>query len=247
MAQSKFVGVDGCKGGWFSVGFDHGGAYELEVHANFSQLIDHYGDAELILVDIPIGLSNGPEERESDKPARAKLPSERSGAVFRVPARQTVEYLAKNPEDRNGAKEIEGESTGKSIAEQTFGIVPKIIEVDEVMRARPHDAKPSVREVHPELCFWALNGKQAMKYSKKKSEGRSERRRVLEKIEPSANSIYSDALGKYLRKQVAEDDITDALAAALTAYHGQGKLRTLPENPTPDQRGLPMEMVYYIP
>ncbi len=250
MAQSKFVGVDGCKGGWFSVGFDHGGAYELGVHDDFSQLLAYYGDAELILVDMPIGLSDGPEERDGDKPARSKLPSRRS-SVFRIPTRQTMEYLERNPDDHDEAKDIEHRATGgTSISPYTFGIVCKIIEVDKVMRARPRDAKPSVREVHPEICFWALNAKQEMEYSKdprKGPEGVEERRRVLEKIEPSANSIYSEALRKYMGKQVAEDDIVDALAAAVTAYHGQGKLRTLPENPTQDQRGLPMEMVYYIP
>ncbi len=248
MAQSKFVGVDGCKGGWFSVGFDHAGACEFEVHDDFRQLLDQYGDAELILVDIPIGLPHDAKRRDVDSAARKKL-ERRKSSVFTAPTRRTAEYAAKNPKDYDGAKKEEYVATGadRRISKQAFAIAPKIAQVDEVMRDLPHDAKLSVREVHPEICFWALNGEQAMKYSKKKSEGRSERRRVLEKIEPSAKSIYSDALGKYLRKQVARDDIVDALAAAVTAYHGQGKLRTLPEDPPLDQCGLPMEMVYYIP
>ena len=246
MAQSKFVGVDGCKGGWFSVGFDHGGAYELEVHANFSQLLDHYGNAELILVDIPIGLPHDAERREVDSVARKKLKS-RKGSVFTAPTRQAVEYAVENPKDYNGAKLIECNATGgdRCLTKQAFEIAPKIVEVDEEMKARP---QPSVREIHPEICFWALNGKQAMKYNKKKSEGRSERLSVLKTNEPCAKEIFIEACAKHKKPRVvAEDDIVDALAAAVTAYHSQGKLRTLPEDPPLDQYCLPMEMVYYIP
>ena len=59
MAQSEFVGVDGCHGGWFSVGFDHHGDYEVKVSETLRDLLVHYGGARLILVDIPIGLPEG--------------------------------------------------------------------------------------------------------------------------------------------------------------------------------------------
>ena len=53
-----------------------------------------------------------------------------------------------------------------------------------------------------------------------------------------------DAVGKrYLRKEVALDDIVDALVAALTAKYGHGNLKTLPEVPQIDSHGIAMEMV----
>ena len=66
MGKSEFVGVDGCPSGWFSVGFDSEGCYELKVFPAFSELLDYYHDANLVLVDIPIGLPEGPGGRECD-------------------------------------------------------------------------------------------------------------------------------------------------------------------------------------
>ncbi len=44
-----------------------------------------------------------------------------------------------------------------------------------------------------------------------------------------------------------EDDILDALAAAVTGLIGGTKLKTLPASPERDAQGLPMEMVYFVP
>ena len=42
MTKSEFVGVDGCRSGWFSVGFDGNGCYELKVFPAFSELLGYY-------------------------------------------------------------------------------------------------------------------------------------------------------------------------------------------------------------
>ena len=47
MTKSEFVGVDGCRSGWFSVGFDGNGCYELKVFPAFSELLGYYRDAKL--------------------------------------------------------------------------------------------------------------------------------------------------------------------------------------------------------
>ena len=93
MAPSKFVGVDGCPYGWFSVGFDDSGGYEFEMFPKFDKLVTHYANARLILVDIPIGLPEGQARRECDHEARMKIGPRRS-SVFRTPTRQTVEQAA---------------------------------------------------------------------------------------------------------------------------------------------------------
>ena len=64
------------------------------------------------------------------------------------------------------------------------------------------------------------------------------------------DAIIKKVRDEFTKSQVADDDILDALAAAITARIGcqQGnELRTLPENPPTDSKGLPMEMVYAKP
>ena len=99
MSKSEFVGVDGCRSGWFSVGFDGNGCYELKVFPAFSELLDYYRDAKLILVDIPIGLPMGPEKVVSATGRPERLLSPRSSSVFSAPTRQTVEQAANSPGD----------------------------------------------------------------------------------------------------------------------------------------------------
>jgi predicted RNase H-like nuclease len=49
----------------------------------------------------------------------------------------------------------------------------------------------------------------------------------------------------YLKKQVAEDDILDTIAALWTAERiTRGACQELPENPPRDATGLPMRIVY---
>ena len=62
MAQSEFVGVDACRSGWFSVGFSGNGEYELEVFHTFKELLNHFRDAKLILVDMAYWLARRGEK-----------------------------------------------------------------------------------------------------------------------------------------------------------------------------------------
>ena len=45
---------------------------------------------------------------------------------------------------------------------------------------------------------------------------------------------------------MADNDILDALVAAVTALLGKQSLLTMPGKPEVDLRGLPMEMAYYL-
>ena len=244
MGISEFVGVDGCPSGWFSVGFDSQGAYELKVFPLFGELLDYYAEAKLVLVDIPIGLMEGPGGRTCDSEAR-KLLKGRSSSVFTAPTRQTVEQAAEPPKDYERAKCTEFRFAGKKISQQTFAIAPKIADVDRVLRRRGLSATPRVREVHPEVCFWALNGCEPMEHRKKTKVGQEERLRVLECLEPRTRGIYGEALTEFRRKCVARDDVLDALVAAVTARCGYDRLTTIPECPPIDCEGLSMEMVYW--
>ena len=250
MTKSEFVGVDGCRSGWFSVGFDGNGCYELKVFPAFSELLGYYCDAKLILVDIPIGLPMGPEKTSKVRQARLvrNYWITRRSSVFSAPTRHTVEQAAHSPGDYITAKAIESCTTGKGISKQAFAIAPKIAQVDKVLRsAATKNATPKVREVHPEICFWALNEECAMKCNKKSELGEKERLRVLKQFEPRTCKIYRKACRRFVGGGVAKDDILDALVAAVTARCGHECLPTIPNCPPKDCKGLPMEMVYYKP
>ncbi len=250
MSKSKFVGVDGCPYGWFSVGLDDSDGYEVQAFTTFRELLDHYCEARLVLVDIPIGLlEDGPGERACEPKAREAVCARRS-SVFPTPPRTLVCSVA-NGMCFKCANKLSKSSRCEGISRQTYHIMVKIAEVDEIMRSRCMEARPKVREVHPEVCFWALNRKKPMCHRKSESAGIKERKGVLRCHEPRTDSIYDCAYSKYPRSQVAKDDILDALAAAVTAKLGLGcpdnfQLRTLPECPPTDNQCLPMEMVYVV-
>lgn len=198
------------------------------------------------MVDIPIGFSEGCKERECDLKARKKLGS-RSSTVFRAPARQAVEFASRNKNDNEGIKNINKQICGKSLSNQLLAILPKIVQVDSEMADRRAGILPVIREIHPEICFWAINNRQTLLTKKNEKRGIDERIRALKAVEPRVEQIFEEGCCKYYRKDVTRDDILDALAAAVTAYRGHEHLQTLPENPPSDSKGLPMEMVYRIP
>ena len=247
VSRIGYVGVDGCPGGWFSIGLDASGEGEARKFKTFEKLLSQYNDATLILVDIPIGLPEGPGGRCCDYLARGLPGFKRKSSIFPTPTRQTVQQACIDPQGYEAAKKVEYAVAGKKISKQAIAIAPKIAEVDRALTDSGKQVTPVVREVHPEVCFWALNGKSSMKFSKKKDEGREERLKTLEDedVFPKAREVYRKACEEYRTQRVGSDDIIDAMVAAVTALLGQGKLQTIPEIPLRDNKGLPMEMVYW--
>ena len=259
MSQSgiKYVGVDGCPDGWVAVGLGDGDEPEIKVCGKFGDLLTHFADACIVLVDMLIGLrEDGPLcYRACDNEARCLL-RERKGSVFQVPSRQYLDEAARNSwwshNDYDAANKWSKRVFEGGISKQAFGITKKIREIDKILKSRDKDASPKVREVHPEVCFWALNGKKPMSNGKKGNAGAGfrERLEVAQRFVRNAQGVLDKVRDcGYLKKQVADDDVLDALAAAITAKIGcrQGGFKTLPENPPTDSKGLPMEMVYAIP
>lgn len=237
-----YVGADGCKAGWFTVKLGEGNDWEVNLFPSIGKLWEQYKEAGLILLDIPIGLRDkGREERRCDIEARKLLGRNRGSSVFPAPCRAAV-YAGTYQE----AKEINLEKTGRSLSNQTCGIISKIREVDQLL-SRDRLARSHIREIHPELCFWALNGSRPMEYSKKKENGFLERKQVLSSIYPYTQDIVNYALQKYHRKKVAKDDILDALAAAVTALAEEREFYSIPETVEFDSHGIRMEMAYRLP
>lgn len=132
---------------------------------------------------------------------------------------------------------------GKSLSEQALGIARKIAEVDQWLNANP-GTSDRVVEIHPEVCFWSLNGKRPMQHPKRSAAGRNERLQLLASWEPEAAALLRRVLAQHRRPQVQSDDVLDALAAYVTITAPSKALRRLPEMPEWDAAGLPMQMLF---
>lgn len=242
-----FLGVDGCRGGWLVVQLSLHNGWEVNIFEKFSQIWELYAGASLVLVDIPIGLREGSpeegsvdrEERYCDKKAR-KLLGKRGPCVFRVPCRPAI-YADSFDE----AIAINKKLTGTSIFNATWNIAKKIRETDEFLSGN-QQARKVVREIHPELCFWALNGCHVMQYPKRTNNGYAERLSLLKQIYFPSEAILASTLSAYPQTEVKKDDILDALCGAITAILGWQNLYSIPQPPEKDAKGLPMEMVYFL-
>jgi predicted RNase H-like nuclease len=233
-----FIGIDGCKAGWLAVILDNKYGYEIGIFTNIEKLWNNYSDSILIFIDIPIGLP-GREmiNRNCDLKAREILGPKRGSCVFPAPCREAVytdNYMKANNLNR---KILE-----KGLSLQAWNISHKIREADMFLR-KNYRARKVVRESHPEICFWALAGK-VMKNSKKKKAGRIERLEILKSVYNISENIYNSALEKYKRKDVARDDIIDAICLAISAKINKSSLISIPQKPEIDKKGLRMEIVY---
>lgn len=245
-----YIGVDGCPAGWIAVQFNDHSHQATGLYDDIEDLWTAHGDAaELILIDVPIGLrENSNAKRPCDDAARKKLSPHRHSSVFPVPVRAAV-----HKETYEDAKQTQEARTAGSLGVQSWGIADKIAELDSFLRETEPAAVGTIREAHPEICFWALNNESATEYSKTGQPAAAfwERIEILEAID---ESIIDDIRGSAssLNGDVGNDDIIDAFALALTASPKTGTPQTLPDEWPDDDEGdptgdLPMEMVYADP
>ncbi|MEW8505889.1 MAG: DUF429 domain-containing protein [Candidatus Thiodiazotropha sp.] len=233
------VGIDGCRRGWFYVHLLEPGCYKTGIGETLQALHDIIAGADLTLIDIPIGLkSGGKAERKCDLEAR-RLLGRRSSSVFPVPCRQVLACKSY----REGS-ELNHTHTGRKLSRQSWGIVPKIAEADLLIRQLPDKTK--LREMHPEVCFRALNSGQPMAHNKKLPQGQAQRFAVLMRHLPQSCAIVNQARASWLKKDLADDDILDALVGAVTASYPE-TLRSLPDTAEKDELGLIMEIVFANP
>lgn len=85
-----------------------------------------------------------------------------------------------------------------------------------------------IRESHPELCFYALNG-QPIAYSKSAERGQAIRTQLLRNVLNGMGAARRDAREEHLVKDVSDDDILDSVVLAVAAR--KTTLRTVPEAP----------------
>jgi predicted RNase H-like nuclease len=227
------AGVDGTPGGW-AVVMMRAGRSAIRKVAALSSILDGTTDFDVIAIDVPIGLLDAYEVggRACDRAARKFLGKGRRNSVFPAPVRPV---LAATSWDDACARSRASAPHGKALTRQTFAILPKIREVDELLQTRP-ELREVVREVHPEVCFRELVGK-PMEHRKASILGREERMRAL------ARSFSELHLAeKWGRDQgLPIEDIMDAAVACWSALRlVAGKGRSLPACVPFDTTGLPM-------
>lgn len=234
--MSTIAGVDGCKGGWLCITKKvETGVVSSEVYSDAQSLLQQNPEPVVVAVDIPIGLTeSGP--RQCDIKAR-KLLKNRQPCVFPAPIRPAL-----HASSRKQADEIQRGIDQKGVSIQSFALYAKIIEFDNILSDDPSVQK-RVKEIHPELCFWACNNKNPIQYKKKSEEGRAIRHSLICKY--FGEKAIKNVRFNYLVKEVAHDDIYDAFIALWTAERILRRNAGLIPNPSPcDEKGIHMEMWY---
>jgi predicted RNase H-like nuclease len=180
---------------------------------------------------MPIGLSDR-GRREADALAR-RCVGPRASSVFPSPVRPV---LRANSYEEACLISAASHREGNKISRQTFALLSKIREVDEVMTPQ---MQARVVESHPEVGFWALNNRHPLVWPKRTREGMDDRRRLLSTV--LGREVFSLAPPS----GAAWDDLYDACVLAWTAARlARGKAIRIPEQPPVDARGLRMEIVY---
>jgi predicted RNase H-like nuclease len=197
------LGVDGCpKGGWCAVALDTTSGAWTPAH------LDTFADVlatgvSTIAIDVPIGLLDAPGGRDCDRAARKLLGWPRMTSVFSPPSRAAL--TCATYEEACAANFA---CTERKISRQSFGIAPKVREVDAAMSL---ELERRVYEAHPEVSFKALGGR-AVTYRKSRRDGRAERwatlrevfnRLPIEPVKPPELRLFCDI-----------EDYIDALACA---------------------------------
>ena len=229
------VGVDGCPAGWIAAfaPLDDLAAPRIRVVPRFADIIDAPEAPSVIAVDMPMGL---PERIEGAGRAPERLVRSLLGkgasSVFSMCSRRAV--YAGTYED---AKRIafDTSSPGRMMTIQAFNIMRKIIEIDQLLQARP-ELVNRVFESHPEVIFHTLNGASNLAHPKKTPDGKMLRRALL-----AASGVGQDCLVQKPPQGAAVDDQIDALACLVTAQAiAVGAARSFPSPPERDQNNIPI-------
>jgi len=231
------LGVDGAKSGWFAV-WRVGEAFGFNLYARAEHLIAAHARANVIAVDIPIGLSDR-DGRAPDALARKFVGGKRASSVFSAPVRGVLD--AQSHAEASALNRLLDDK-GRGISIQAFGILPKIREWDTLLRGDA-DACGRVREIHPEVSFAAMNAGLGLVPSKRSDEGQALRVQLLG--QHFGQGAVEALVASVPRRFAAADDVVDALAALWSAERiAAGRAVSLPSPPAVDSAGLQTAIWY---
>lgn len=237
-ASAWVAGADGCRAGWFVVLRETStGRVRRRVVPSFEALLAMSEAPVALAIDVIIGLPDAPRSggRKCDRQARQLLGWPRSSSVFSPPAQAAIGCTSY---DEALAVNRRHSSDGVGISKQTFHLFPKLRAVDAQMTPA---RQQRVREVHPELAFFAMNGEAPLRHSKHEDAGQRERVQLLRDY--GVGNVEA-AVETHAGRDVKRDDVLDAHAACWTARRlQQGTATRLPQGAPPhNARGLRMEI-----
>ncbi|MCM0080861.1 DUF429 domain-containing protein [Geomonas sp. Red32] len=225
------AGVDGCGAKWLAIAQEPGRRRYLAKVLRSEELAAQSWD--LIAIDIPIGLPDR-GRREADCEARRFI-KPRGSSVFPAPIRPALAASSW----QEGC-DITEAVDGRRISQQTFGILPKIRDIDGFVRST--NLRDRIFEVHPEVSFAVWN-RGPMQSAKRDPQGHQDRRALIARHfgEDAFESVEAQVRGE----RVAPDDIADAFAALWSANRILiGAAARFPADPALDSHGLPMHIWY---
>ena len=224
------AGVDGCRAGWVRFAVEAPLlAISVDVVDLAELLRNRPSDLACLGIDIPIGLIDG--SRACDVAARKLLGQPRGSSVFPAPCRAALSAKSHREASTTNVQE-----TGQGLSQQAWGIAPKIKEVDDAITP---DCQQWAFEVHPEVCFWALNQRRPMTYNKKTKKGAAERIAALRPVFPEIERhLVNRPTG------VGADDLLDAAAAAWSALRWHRNEVESVCTPELDEIGLAVTIYY---
>jgi predicted RNase H-like nuclease len=194
------AGVDGTKGGWVAIVLRDGAFDRDYVLQPIETSFDELRDVDVIAIDVPIGF--GP--READRAARGYMFGAAS-TVFTTPPRHVLEQPF---------------GPGLGVSAQAHALGPRILHLTDLA-----ERDQRIHEVHPEVCFRAMNDGRPLLHRKKTAGGALERVEILRRHGIALNAVGACASAPL-------DDVLDAGAAAWTAARiAAGTAATLPAPP----------------
>ncbi|NTE04372.1 DUF429 domain-containing protein [Agrobacterium tumefaciens] len=235
------IGIDGCRYGWVTACYE---SETVELFKNIAEVWAYFGKDCDFLIDIPLGLPSAKiPNRTCEQEARAILPKGRKSSLFPVPCREAFAT-----DSYSEANEINKRILNKGLPKQTWFIMPKIQELDELLISN-QEARLHFKEAHPEISFQLLNSGEPLMASKKTKEGIVERLSILQQFNSRTKNLYQSAINLFKRTAVAPDDILDALclSAMQIIIQQNGKLSqqyTFPQQPILDEHQIEMAIHY---
>lgn len=234
------AGADGYRDGWILV------LWQPDTGIVRHRTVDHAQDLlaleeqpAVLGIDMVIGLPDTAERggRQCDREARRLLGHPRGASVFSPPA-----YSVLRANSYDEAQEINRASgpDAPGLSRQTYHLLPKMRALADAVTP---DRQEHVREVHPELSFYAMNGGAAVDASKHSRIGRAAR---VELFRANGMPSVEKAVRRTPVGPLGADDVLDAYAACWTARRiGRGEAERCPprdERAPRNQRGLRMEI-----
>lgn len=215
----EVVGVDACRGGWLGLALTAAGPAPPRVFGGMVELLTELAEAQVVAVDIPIGLPGPGGVRPADR-AAARFVGPRRSSVFLTPPREVLAAP-----DYGEARRLARRLWVQGVSAQAYALRRRILEVEPLA-----ERDPRLREVHPEVSFRALAGA-PLPHPKRSPEGARLRQALL-----ASAGIRVSVNG--LPPRTEPHDLLDAAAAAWSARRiALGLAGALPEEPPQDGSG----------